>query len=128
MGRFFGVESVVAGIQERGHNIKVVYSMIVYVFLSFVLLHVTYLWVHRSEVKMEQAQYELEKKGMKMAEAAAQEAAANGGDAAGATNPDVFEVASDDETVQAVMSHGIAAMWKMGRIDVRPLSVHPQVT
>jgi hypothetical protein len=53
---------------------------------------------------MEQAQYELEKKGMRPPEGAEGEA---------------FELDEDDEMVQAVMNHGIAAMWKMGRIDVR---------
>lgn len=51
---------------------------------------------------MEQAQYELEKKGLRPE----------------GTEGEDIDIDSDDETVQAVMAHGIAAMWKMGRIDV----------
>eukprot|EP01127_Copromyxa_protea_P006108 TRINITY_DN1591_c1_g1_i1.p1 TRINITY_DN1591_c1_g1~~TRINITY_DN1591_c1_g1_i1.p1 ORF type:complete len:649 (-),score=239.85 TRINITY_DN1591_c1_g1_i1:65-1840(-) len=85
MGRYLGVEGVWAGIQETGHNMKVVWSMV------------------SSEVQLEEAQHQLEKKGRPVE---------------GEDGEVEFELDSDDEAVQAVMNHGMAAMWKMGRLDI----------
>lgn len=56
MGRFLGVESFVAGVEEKGHNVKQTVSVVSYEnSLSFLTF--------RSMVKMAQAQAELERKG-----------------------------------------------------------------